>query len=41
MESIPQTDPRLSSVWGPEIKRLTLTATSIVKKGKYAVVLTK
>ena len=37
VESIPQTDPRLSDVWGPELKRLTLTATSIVKKGKYVI----
>ncbi|MBR3854462.1 MAG: heparinase II/III-family protein, partial [Tidjanibacter sp.] len=26
VEVIPQTDPRLSNVWGPELKRLTLTA---------------
>lgn len=37
VEVIPLTDPRLSNVWGPELKRLTLTATSLTKKGRYGI----
>ena len=37
VEVIPQTDPRLSKVWGSEVKRLTLTAKRITAKGKYGV----
>lgn len=37
VEAIPQTDTRLSNVCGPELKRLTLTANYIVKKGKHKV----
>lgn len=37
VDTIPLTDPRLSNVWGSEIKRLTLTANTIARKGKYTV----
>ncbi|MEX6686995.1 heparinase II/III family protein [Danxiaibacter flavus] len=35
IEEIPQTDPRLSSVWGEHLYRLTLTAKKMQVSGKY------
>ncbi len=37
VEVVTLTDPRLSNVWGSEVKRLTLTAKRITAKGKYGV----
>ena len=37
VEVVSLTDPRLSNVWGSEVKRLTLTAKRITAKGKYGV----
>lgn len=37
VEIIPQDDIRLSKVWGPELKRITLKATKITRKGDYKV----
>ena len=37
VEVVSLTDPRLSKVWGSEVKRLTLTAKRITAKGKYGV----
>ncbi|QNA42641.1 heparinase II/III domain-containing protein [Lacibacter sediminis] len=41
IETIPQTDQRLSRVWGSEIYRLSLTAKKQQLKGRYKFVITK
>lgn len=41
VETIPQTDQRLSKVWGSEIYRLTLTAKKQQLKGRYRFVVSK
>lgn len=41
IEAIPQTDQRLSRVWGSEIYRLTLTAKKQQLKGRYRFVVSK
>lgn len=41
VEAIPQTDQRLSRVWGSEIYRLSLTAKKQVLKGQYRFVITR
>lgn len=40
-EAIPQTDPRLSKVWGDEIYRLTLIAKKLTLKGRYKFIISK
>lgn len=41
IETIPQTDQRLSTVWGNEIYRLNLTAKKLQLKGRYKFVIVK
>lgn len=41
VETIPQTDQRLSRVWGSEIYRLSLTAKKLQLKGRYRFVVSK
>ena len=41
VEAIPQTDQRLSRVWGSEVYRLSLTARKQVLKGQYKFMITK
>ncbi len=41
IEIIPQTDPRLSKVWGSELYRLSLTAKKQVLKGRYKFTINK
>ncbi|MCC8171709.1 MAG: heparinase II/III-family protein [Parabacteroides sp.] len=35
VDAVPLTDPRLSTVWGDAVRRITLRAVQPVKKGKY------
>ncbi|MCU7552838.1 heparinase II/III-family protein [Chitinophagaceae bacterium LB-8] len=41
IETIPQTDPRLSKVWGSELYRLSLTAKKQLLRGKYKFTINK
>lgn len=41
IETIPQTDPRLTKVWGAELYRLSLTAKKKQQKGKYTFTINK
>ena len=35
VETIPQTDPRLSRVWGKQVYRVSFTAKKVEAKGDY------